>query len=77
MSDEHLRRIKMVIHLINLIFKDERPVYPATYRAGPTTKQFYTAEISRKIAEKVVERTKTEWVTLLVFAYRTEILLRF
>lgn len=75
--DAHLSRMNQFKHRVDLLNKEIRPVNTASFRVGPTERQFVMAEINRVLAEMVIEPMTTVWAEQIVAAQKTLILRAF
>lgn len=77
MWDGHLGRINTAKNRIELTHSDVRPIQSAPYRAGSRPRQFSGTEICRMLREDVLEPTRTERGSPIIFAPKKECSLRF
>lgn len=60
MRNEHLKRIKVAQHCIDLLNNEVRPIHTTPFWAGPTVWKFTAVDDSRMITEMIIEPTITE-----------------
>lgn len=68
MWDGHFGHIHVSKQRIDVLNDEVGPAHSVPCQAGPTERQFATAEIILKIAEYVIETATTRWAASIVFA---------
>lgn len=76
-QNNHLGRINITKHRIELLSLDTARIHSAIYHAGLKTKEFEKAEIEKMCAENHIGPAQTEWAGLIVFVPRKDKTLRF
>lgn len=68
--DSDIGRISVSNHCIKFSNDNTKPVHPACYLAGPTTREFAKSEIEKMLAKNITEPVQTEWSAPILFAPR-------
>lgn len=71
------RAYKRFQHRIDLLKYKVRSIHLALYRAGPTARQFATAETNRIFAENDIQRSTMKWAAPIIVSLKKDALLRF
>lgn len=66
MWDDHLVRISVVMHRMELAPSNARPAHSATYRDGPRQRALAKIKVDKMLEERVIEPAKSEWASSVV-----------
>lgn len=72
MSDGRVQSISTVKPRVHLDFLNTCPIHSASYRAGPTARDFERSEVNNMLAIKVIQPAQTEWEPPVVFVSKKD-----